>query len=368
MKVLVLSSHTKSLLWYRWDMLMDFLKRGHQVYATGDLTEEEWSQFFKKHGITYKSIPVSKNGINPLKDLRTKKYIQRLLSEIVPDKIFVYQAKTIAFGCQAASNEKIKEVYPMVAGLGSIFRGHGFKNSVIKFILGILYKRAFKNSKAVFFQNKDDIQQMVSHGFLQDNKIVMVRGSGVNLEKFKLTHLPNVITFLFVGRIIRDKGVSEYLRASKYIKSKYGSKVKCLLVGPFDTNPSALSLKDLAPFIDSGVEYFGEQMDVIPYLEQCSVFVLPSYHEGTPKSVLEAMAMGRAIITTDAPGCRETVSDGTNGFLVPVGDVESIIDKMEMFINHPDLANTMGLASRKIAEEKFDVRKVNSIILSTMGL
>ena len=145
--------------------------------------------------------------------------------------------------------------------------------------------------------------------------------------------------------------------------------VRCLLVGPFDSNPSALKPGDLQPYIDDGsIEYFGEQADVRPYLAQCSVFVLPSYREGTPKSILEALSCGKAIITTDAPGCRETVLEGQNGFLVPVKDDNAIAEKMLFLYHNPDICQQMGNTSRKIAEQRFDVRLVNQVILRTMRI
>ncbi|MDR2917476.1 MAG: glycosyltransferase [Tannerella sp.] len=160
----------------------------------------------------------------------------------------------------------------------------------------------------------------------------------------------------------------EYLEACKIIKNKYKN-VICLLVGPFDTNPSAIKEHDLKPYIeDNIIEYAGEQRDVKPYISKCSTYILPSYHEGTPRSVLQAMAMGRSIITTDAPGCRETVIDGENGFLVPVKDIDAIVDKMEHLINNPHINKQMGEKSRIIAEEKYDVRKINQVIFETMGL
>ena len=160
----------------------------------------------------------------------------------------------------------------------------------------------------------------------------------------------------------------EYLEACRIVKSQY-PKIRCLLVGPYDSNPSALKPEELKPYIDNGIiEYFGEQSDVRPFIAQCSSYVLPSYHEGTPKTVLEAMAMGRSIITSDAPGCRETVIDGYNGYLVEVGDIHAIVDKMKYLISNPNLCKKIGGASLEIAKEKYDVRKVNQVILQTMGL
>lgn len=368
MRVLVLSSHTVSLFWFRIDLMKEMVIRGYDVYAVGQLAESEWEQKFEEHGIHYRAIRVSRNGTNPFSDLAAKRSIKSLLSEIQPDKVFVYQAKTIAFGCQAAAELGITEVYPMVAGLGSVFRGDGIRNAIVKRILAYLYERAFKSSKRVFFQNKDDSKLLLDLGLLSESQIVMVNGSGVNLEKFAPVPLADKPSFLYIGRLIRDKGVTEFLEAAKKIKSLYGAGVDCLLVGPFDTNPSALNRKDLDPYLDAGIEFYGEQADVRPFLAKCSVFVLPSYHEGTPKTVLEAMSTARAIITTDVPGCRETVVDGLNGFLVPAKDVGTLSERMIRFIEHPELAVEMGKESRRIAEDRFDVRKVNDTILKTMGL
>ena len=369
MRVLLLSSHTPSLFWFRVDMMKEMKAEGYEVYASGQMPETEWAERFEEIGVTYRQIKVSRNGLNPIGDLATLKDIKRLLKEIRPDKIFVFQAKTVAYGCMAAASLGITEVYTLIAGLGSVYLGHGLKNRVVKFVMSALYKQAFRKSKQVFFQNNDDKQTMLDEGLLKEDKIVMIHGSGVNVEKFTPAELPDVPTFLYIGRLIRDKGVGEYLEACKIIKAEYGDKVRCLLVGPYDSNPSALKPEELQPLVDSGIiEYFGEQRDVRPYISQCSIYVLPSYHEGTPKTVLESMAMGRAIITTDAPGCKETVVDGVNGYLTRVKDAEDVALKMKTLIEHPETVAIMGRKSREMACELFDVKKVNDTILRTMGM
>ena len=230
------------------------------------------------------------------------------------------------------------------------------------------YKDILRSGPAVFFQNSEDEQTFRKRKVIKKHKVVLLRGSGVNLEKFTVQPMPETFGFLCISRLIRDKGVYEYLEACRKIKAIH-PEVRCLLVGPFDTNPSSLKQEELQQFIDDGIiEYFGEQSDVVPYISQCSVYVLPSYREGTPKTVLEAMACGRAVITTDAPGCRETVDDKVNGLLVPVKDVDSIVEAMEYMIAHQDEMNRMAKLGRKKAEEVFDVNKVNATICETMGL
>jgi len=369
MKALLLSSHTPSLFWFRVDLMKAMQNAGYEVTAVGQMPEKDWVDKFKAIGVKYKQINVSRNGLNPVRDWVTLRDLKRLLKEERPDKIFAFQAKTISYGAIAARDMGITEFYPMVGGLGSIFRGKGIKNKLVRIVMSVLYKQAFKKSKKVFLQNNDDKKILVDTGLLSDNQIVLIHGSGVNIDKFKPVEFPLKPTFLYIGRLIRDKGVGEYLEACQKIKHLYGDKVRCLLVGPFDSNPSALKHKDIQPLVDGGIiEYFGEQCDVRPYIRMCSIYVLPSYHEGTPKTVLENMAMGRVIITTDAPGCRETVINGENGYLVKVKSADAVVNKMQYLIEHPQVALKMGKKSREIAEKIFDVKKVNETILSTMGI
>lgn len=368
MKIAVLSSHTSSLFWFRMDMIKDFIRNGHTVIALGSEPEVDWKDKFKENNIEYKQLYVERNGVNPLKDIKTYRELNKFMKKEKPDKVFAYQAKTAVYSSIAAKLNGINEVYLLIAGLGSIFRGTGFKNKIVKTIMKIEYRVACKCSKKVFFQNNDDKNEFIRSGLIKDYKTVIINGSGVNLNKFKPTPLPKEPTFLFIGRLIKDKGIMEYLDACKEVKKK-NPNVRCLLVGPYDSNPSALKPEELQPYIDSGIiECFGEQSDVRPYIAQCSTYVLPSYHEGTPKTVLEAMAMGRSIITSNAPGCRETVSDGVNGYLVEVKDIRGLIDKMDYLISHPEIGQKMGATSSKVAHEKYDVNIVNKMIIKEMNL
>jgi len=368
MKIAVLSSHTPSLFWFRMDMMLDFKSRGHEIVAIGNENEQAWQEKFQAQGIKYRSAEIQRNGTNPIKDLQTLSSIKKLLREEKPDKIFTYQAKTVIYGGIAANQLGITEVYPLIAGVGSVFLSDSLKSRFVRFILRNEYRIGMKKCPHVFFQNLDDVEVFTKNKIVSSERIVMLNGSGVNLDKFTMMPLPDTFAFLCISRLIRDKGVYEYLQACKIIKTLY-PQVRCLLVGPFDTNPSALKQEELQPYIDNGIiEYLGEQADVRPYLAQCSVYVLPSYREGTPKTVLEAMASGRAVITTDAPGCRETVIDGQNGYLIPIKDVDALVEKMELLINSSETVSQMALAGRKIAQPKYDVRLVNHKISTIMGV
>lgn len=368
MKILVLSSFTTSLFWFRIDMMQSFLQAGHEVLAVAEESEALWEEKFAALGIRYRSIPVQRNGMNPLKDLQTLRALKALMKEEKPDKIFAYQAKTVIYGGIAAASCGITELYPLIAGLGSIFLSDDLKTRLVRSILVTEYKYGMRKAPKAFFQNEDDLSVFVKHGIVTKDRAVILNGSGVNLDKFPQKPLPKEFSLLCISRLIRDKGVMEYLQACQIIKKRH-PQVRCMLVGPFDTNPSAIRKEELQHFLDDGsIEYFGEQKNVQPYLEQCSVYVLPSYHEGTPKTVLEAMATGRPILTTDAPGCRQTVPEGKNGLLVAVRSVPQLVDAIERLMNAPDLCRSMGYESRRLAQERYDVRIINQSILKTMKL
>lgn len=368
MKIAILVCYNPTLINFRLDLMLEMIRSGHQVIAVGNESDEKWSRTLRAYGIEYRFIRMQRNGLNPVWDFFSWVQLVKLLKKEKPDRIFTSQAKMVLYGGLAASCTGIRDVYPLIAGLGSIFLSSGIKGSILKKILMCGYRLSLRRSPSVFFQNRDDASFFIENRIVSSDQIVFLNGSGVNLDKFPEQPFPKTFGFLCVCRIIRDKGVLEYFSACRMVRKRHPD-IRCLLVGPFDSNPSALKPGELQPYIDDGsIEYFGEQADVRPYLAQCSVFVLPSYREGTPKSVLEAMSCGRAIITTDAPGCRETVTDGENGFLVPVKDDKAIAEKMLFLYEHPDICERMGKSSRRIAEQRFDVRLVNRTILQTMRI
>lgn len=368
MKIAVLSSHTPSFFWFRIDMMRDFISRGHEVLAVGNEPEREWNNKFGG-GIKYRQASIYRNGTNPIRDIQTLMSLGRILREEQPDKIFAYQAKTIIYGGIAANRMGITEVYPMIAGVGSVFLSDSLKARTIQFIMQNEYRIAMRKCPSIFFQNSYNAGVFIKRNMVDKDRVVFINGSGVNLDVFSVQPLPDAFGFLCIARLIRDKGIYEYLEACSIVKKEY-PQVRCMLVGPYDSNPSAMKEEEIRPYIEDGViEFFGEQYDVRPYIAQCSVYVLPSYYgEGTPKTVLEAMASGRAIITSDAPGCRETVVDGENGFIVPVKNINALANRMRACIKATETVRRMARASRRMAEDKFDVRSINQIISTTMRL
>jgi glycosyltransferase involved in cell wall biosynthesis len=348
-------------------MINEMQKKGHQIVVAAPEKIDDVKEEFKKINIRYKEIKfLNKTGTNPFKDLMALFYLVKLIKEIKPDKIFTYQAKTNIYGTLAARIALIKDIYVFMGGLGSVIRNEN--PSLIQKILKLQYKISFKAAKKIFVQNNDDLNLLINDNLLNKNKVTMVNGSGVNLDHYEKKKIKNNKTFLLIARIIKDKGIMEYIKAAEIVKEIYPD-TEVQLVGYFDSNPTAIKKETIYKFEKENIiDYLGPTDDVRPFLEDAFAFVLPSYHEGTPKSVLEAMAVGRPIITTDAPGCRETVIDGENGFLVPVKDYKILAEKMIWMLEHTREAKMMGEKSYQMCKEKFDVRKVNSKILKTMEL
>lgn len=368
-RVAIVTAATNTIPRYRMDMAKEFVRRGCEVIILGDEESTKWDDYFSRHNMQYKTYPVWRNGINPLQDLKTVCALRQIFEAERPSKVFTYQAKPNIYGVLAAHKAGISECYAMLGGLGTVFNGASLKSRVIGKIATREYRLAFKHVKRAFFQNTDDVETFIQRGIVTRDKVVMVHGSGVNTEHFSVAPFQKGVAFVLVGRLVHGKGVMEYLEAARIVKSAY-PKVRFGLVGPFDTNPTSLTPEQLAPYTSEGiVEYWGELDDVRPALASSSVFVLPSYYgEGTPKSALEAMAMGRPVIMADAVGSREVVEQGKNGILVCPQDSLDVAAAMLLFVENPALIECMGKHSRRLAEEVFDVRNVDAVICSAMGI
>lgn len=379
MKFLLIASYPLSILKFRGALIQALNNKGFEIHiACPDLSlfAEEVGQL-KLLGYFLHEIPMQRTGTNPVADLKTLGNIYALLKKIKPDYVLSYTIKPVIYGTLAAWLAKVPHRFALITGLGYAFQNveKGSKRSFFQKIVHGLYKQALSHSHKVFFQNPDDQQLFRELKLIAQNKpTVVVNGSGVNVQDFSVMPLPQNdtnqprISFLLIARLLVDKGVREYAEAAKQIKQHYPD-VDFHLVGWIDENPSAITQLELDQWIaNKTLKYWGKLSDVRPAIAASSVYVLPSYREGTPRTVLEAMAMGRAIITTDAPGCRETVIDGDNGFLVDVKSSQSLVEAMKKFIARPDLVEKMGKRSREIALNKYDVHAVNQHMLKEMGL
>jgi len=368
-RVLIFGSVVESLITFRGPLLQEMLNSGHQVFACAPYPTKDITDRLADMGVSYREVDIKRTGISPIDDIRSLTGLVNLFKEIKPDVFLGYTIKPVIYGSFAARLVGVPRIYSMITGLGYAFTAKGFKSRVVGLIAKRLYSLALSVNQKVFFQNPDDLQLFMEKGLIKiPEKAVMVNGSGVDIDVFRPVPYPESLSFLLIARLIKDKGIYEYVEAARIIRQKYPA-VKFRLVGFIDENPSAISEQELQALVEAGtIEFLGRLLDVRPAIAESSVYILPSYREGTPHSVLEAMAMGRAIITTDTPGCRETVNDGENGFLVPVKEVSGLVESIEQFIQQPAKIELMGQASRRIAEQKYDVHKVNAVILNAMGL
>ncbi|MCU4614801.1 glycosyltransferase family 4 protein [Acinetobacter lwoffii] len=378
MKFLMISSFLPSVLNFRGKLLEAISAQGYEIHimAPEFASFPEEQQKLEALGYHLYEIPMQRTGTNPLADLKLLKNIYLQIRHIQPDYVLSYTIKPVIYGTLASWLAKVPHRFALITGLGYAFQNvESGKRSLFQKMVHSLYAQALKHSDKVFFQNPDDLKLFQDMHLLEANKLtVVVNGSGVNVQDFDVMPLPKKeqgdvkASFLLIARLLGDKGVREYAEAARIIKGQY-PEAEFHLVGWIDDNPSAISQTELDTWIADGrLKFWGKLSDVRPAIAESSVYVLPSYREGTPRTVLEAMAMGRAVITTDAPGCRETVSNGVNGYLVGVKSVDDLVQAMQYFIEDPKLIESMGQRSREIALNKYDVHQVNQHMLTEMQL
>ena len=379
MKFLIIASYPASILKFRGNLIKALQDKGFEIHIVApefEVFPEEYENLTAL-GYVVHPIPMQRTGTNPLNDAKTLSALYLLMKKIQPSHVMGYTIKPVIYGSLAAKLARVPNRFALITGLGYAFQGtdeQDYKKSTLQKIMHKLYSVALASTHKVFFQNPDDEALFRTMKILQPNaSTTVVNGSGVDISEYSVqpfTTIDDILIprFLLIARLLGDKGIREYAQAAKIIKEKY-PQAQFDLVGWIDDNPDAIEQKELDNWINAGLfNFWGKLDDVKPAIAASSIYVLPSYREGTPRTVLEAMAMGRPIITTDAPGCRETVIDGYNGYLVPVKAVEELAAAMERFIVNPELIIEMGKASRQLVEEKFDVNAVNQSMLEAMGL
>lgn len=364
---------------FRGKLLEEISNLGYEIHILApdlDVYPNEYNHL-NSLGFTLHSIPLQRTGTNPIVDIKTLIHTYRLLLKIRPDAILSYTIKPVVYGTLAAWLARVPKRFILLSGLGYTFQNseNTTKTTKLQQLVYALYKYSLSKATAVFFQNPDDLKLFKQLKLINNkSNTVIVNGSGVDVSSFNVVDFPKDSdgktkpSFLLVARLLKDKGIVEYVEAAKLVKQKY-PQTQFHLVGWIDENPAAIDQFQLDDWVASNViQYWGKLEDVRPAIAESSVYVLPSYREGTSRSVLEAMAMGRPIITTDAPGCRETVIEGENGYLIPVKSITELATAMIKFIENPEVFESMSLASRKLAEEKYDVNKVNAHMIKEMQL
>ena len=364
--ILMIAPKTDTFVNFRGDLIRDIRKKGYNVTVV--VPENDCREFFEKNGVKVRLINLDKNSFSLFNTSNYYKNLKKIIEEEKPDKVFSYTIKPVIFGSLAAKKAGVEEIYSLICGLGMLFSSNSLKVRLIRSGVGVLYKRALKCNTRVIFQNIDDVKEFVKRGYVKKEQCRLVNGSGVNLKKFVRNELPSGnLSFWMVSRVLREKGVMEYLKAASIVKNQY-PEVTFRYIGPIDKNKNALSMKAIKPYVEDGtVDYIAKTDNVAKYISKCDVFVLPSYYrEGIPKTLIEATAMGRPILTTNTPGCKETVVEGENGFFVKVKHTDDLAKKMVWMIEHRDELRAMGDKSYKMCLEKFTIEKIDKRMMDIM--
>lgn len=371
--IALVTSIAFSLANFRGPLIRRMIDAGIKVYALAPDFDDDTRRAVRALGAEPVDIPLERTGLHPGRDLLAVIGLTQLLRRIRPDATLCYFIKPVIYGTLAAWIARVPRRYALIAGLGYVFtfddETASWRRRFLRAVALGLYRIVFKLCRTIFFQNADDRDALCGASSSLRAKAVLVSGTGVDLASFPpAPAVTSPITFTLVARLLREKGIYEFVEASRRIKATHPD-VRFLLVGGTDSNPGGLSEANVRAWEEEGIlEWRGHVADVRAEIARSSVFVLPSYREGKPRSTQEAMAMARPVITTDAPGCRDTVEEGVNGFMVPIRDAVSLEHAMRRFLAEPTLIEAMGLESRRIAEERFDVDRINGVMMQAMAL
>ncbi len=344
-------------------MIKELIKHDYKVITIAPV--DHYTSKLTSEGIIHYNVPIDRRGLTLISNLKTLVSVYRLYRCINPDIVIHFTIKPVLFGTLIARISCQAKVINNVTGLGYIFIGttlfHIFLRPPVKW----MYRGVLKLSSLLIFQNEDDRTLFIKSKIISEEipRSVIISGSGVDLNKFKKEKKyssESEINFILVARMLYDKGIQEYIEAAKIIKQRNNNVIFHLLGDIDEGNPTSIPLKTINEWVSQGiVSYHGMVDDVRPFLDLSDVFVLPSYREGLSKSIVEAMAMELPIITTNVPGCRETVVANRNGILVTPSKVNELIDAMQFLIINPTKRKIMGKTSREIAQNKYNVDIVN---------
>lgn len=360
-KILLLCVTSQSVITFRAGLIKKLQENGFNVSVIA--FDDDYKTEIVKLNVDFYCIEEDNRGLNPFRILSLRAKYKKLIHQIEPDAVFTFMLKPNTFGVMAAKSEGIKNIYSMVEGAGDVFIRNSIKWKIIRFVVCALYKQAFKSSKKVFFLNNEDKAEFIERKLVLESQCEVIHGIGVDLEKFAFKPLQNDRNFLMVARMLETKGIYEYCKCARIVKQKYPNAVFNYLGAE-----GTVKIVDIQEYVDDGsINYLGTTRDVRPYLENCALLLLSSYREGMPMSIMEAEAVGRAIITSNNIGCRDTVIDGYNGFLINQKDFEAMAEKCIWAIENFDKIKEMGLNARKFAEERFDSNLINKHICEEMG-
>ncbi len=360
-KILFLVNDLSFFISHRLQIAESVVESGYSVFVGyGELGSCEIS-FLKNRNIEAIYIPIDRAGMNPFKEIGSLFLILKLFLKIKPDIVHLVTIKPYLYGGIIARIAGVKGVVSSVSGLGTLFIEEKFNIRLLRTLLYPIYKYAFNHpNQIVIFQNKDDLNEFINKKILKSSKTIIINGSGVDLQNFSNFEEPlGTPIVCFAARLIKDKGVFEYISAARLIK-KRGIEARFLLAGDLDTkNPTGLNFRELQEIKNEAlIDFLGYQNEIPVLYAKSNIICLPSYREGLPKSLIEAAAASRAVVTTDVPGCRDAIIPNKTGILVPVKDVDKLAEAIIWLIKNPSKRVKMGKAGRKLAEEKFQIKKV----------
>lgn len=366
MNILINSGTILPFLGSRKKLVLDIISRGHNVFISG--FQNQYSNDINDLGAKYLFVNFERTKTNPFSDLSLYFQYLKIIKMYNIEVVHSYTIKPNIYGSLAAKRCGIKKIFPTVNGVGYVFSDDSIAAIILRFLVKIMYRFAFLKVQKVFFHNRDDLNLFNKYKIVTLNQGVVINGSGIDTNFFNEKPIQHFDYFLFASRLLMSKGIMEYVKAAAIVKKKYPQAV-FFVAGQFDSNPKSIKYSDLHKEITNNtIVFLGNVEDIKSVIDKVSVVVLPSYREGVPHILLEALSMGRAVITTNVPGCKETVVDGENGFLVDKMDFNNLAQKMMTFIDNRPLLIEFGHKSRQLAESKFSLEKVNSIIISTMDL
>lgn len=344
---------------HRLPIALEAMRQGYRVHIATGLTDKQ--DELERHGLVVHPLALDRSSAGLGNAWRTGMQLRQIFKTVRPDVVHLVTIKPVLLGGLVARLTGVPALVAAVSGLGFVFMARGAKATTRRWLVAALYRMALghRNLK-VIFQNADDLRSVTSIAHLPDTKVAMIPGSGVDLVRYAYVPPPDGVPVLVLAaRLLADKGVQEFVQAARLLKQR-GCKARFVLVGTVDTaNPTSFTEVEVSAWVDAGtVEWWGHRADMPQVLAAARLAVLPSYREGLPKVLIEAAACGRAVVTTDVPGCRDAIHAGVTGVLVPVRDVAALANAMEALINAPVRCREMGEAGRALAEKAFDVRQV----------
>ncbi len=367
-RVLIVGALPESLINFRGELIRSLNRTGYEVFALAAQADSATVAGIAALGATYVPYPVSRNSMNPIADLWTVISLIRVIWRLNPDAIYCYTIKPILYGGIALRLSGCRARFiALVTGLGYAFSGHSYLRRLLTFGISKMYRFALAKATKVVFQNADNRASFTNSRIVPFSKTMEIAGSGVSLTHFEFAAMPRIpVKILMAARLLKEKGVIEYCEAARLSRVSEPT-LQFVLVGPVDPSPDSVPLKVIQEYVSDGsITYLGNAKDIRPHLRGCHIFALPSYHEGRARTIQEALAVGRPVITTDAPGCHDSIEKEVTGIVIPKGSAKALSDAVLRLARDPRNLLAMGQACREYAETRYDVERINISLINLL--